>query len=128
MCPPVVRGCVGRPADSHSADGAVSSTEGFAWAEAGGKFLVMPLYDFRCGKCGHRFEELVRLNDTVDCPKCKARNAERLFSTSAAVSTDKTRGRTAKIARRAATSVHKEKKAADDAYTRNYIKEHSNTD
>ena len=85
----------------------------------------MPLYDFVSRKCGHRFEELVRHNDAVGCPKCKAKNAERQFSTSAAVSTDKTRGRTAKIARRAATGVHKEKKAADDAYTRNYIKEHS---
>ena len=128
MCPPVVGGLIDRPLDSRPADGAVSSTEGFARAGPGGKFGGMPLYDFRCRKCGHRFEELVRLNDTVGCPKCKARNAERLFSMSAAVSTDKTRGRTAKIARRAATSVHKEKKAADDAYTRNYIKEHSNTD
>jgi len=86
----------------------------------------MPLYDFRCRKCHHRFEELVRLNDAVGCPKCKAKNAERLFSMSASVSTDKTRARTTKIARRRASGVHKEKKAADDAYTRNYIKEHSN--
>jgi putative FmdB family regulatory protein len=85
----------------------------------------MPLYDFKCRKCGHRFEELVRVNDAASCPKCKAGNAERQFSMSAAVSTDKTRARTTKIARRRATGVHKEKKAADDAYTRNYIKEHS---
>jgi putative FmdB family regulatory protein len=88
----------------------------------------MPLYDFKCRQCGHRFEELVRLNDTVDCPKCKAKNAERLFSMSAAVITPKDRARTTKIARRAATSVHKEKKAAEAEYTRNYIKEHSNSD
>jgi putative FmdB family regulatory protein len=85
----------------------------------------MPLYDFKCTKCGHRFEELARLNDTVDCPKCKARNAERQFSMTAAVSTDKTRTRTAKIARRRASGVSREKKAADQEYTRNYIKEHS---
>lgn len=85
----------------------------------------MPLYDFKCKKCGHRFEELVRLNDTADCPKCKARNAERLFSTSAGVSTDKTKARTSKIARRVASGVHREKKAADQEYQRNYIKEHS---
>jgi putative FmdB family regulatory protein len=88
----------------------------------------MPLYDFKCRKCGHRFEELVRVSDSADCPKCKAKNAERQFSMSASVSTDKTRSRTAKIARRIATGVHKEKKAADAAYERNYIKEHSNTD
>jgi putative FmdB family regulatory protein len=85
----------------------------------------VPLYDFKCKKCGHRFEELVRVNDTADCPKCKARNAERQFSTSAAVSTDKTRTRTAKIARRTANSINREKKAAEREYQRNYIKEHS---
>jgi putative FmdB family regulatory protein len=85
----------------------------------------MPLYDFKCRKCAHRFEELVRLNDTVDCPKCKAKNAERLFSTSAAVSTDRSRKRTTKIARRAASSINREKKAAEREYERNYIKEHS---
>ena len=85
----------------------------------------MPLYDFKCRKCGHRFEDLVRVNDAVNCPKCKARNAERLFSTSASVSTDKSRTRTAKIARRRASGVNREKKAAEREYERNYIKEHS---
>jgi putative FmdB family regulatory protein len=84
----------------------------------------MPLYDFKCKKCGHRFEELARVADAVDCPKCKAKNAERLFSMSAAVSTDKTRTRTAKIARGKANAVHREKKAAEAEYTRNYIKDH----
>jgi putative FmdB family regulatory protein len=88
----------------------------------------MPLYDFKCRKCGHRFEELVRVNDTAACPKCKARSAERLFSMSAAVSTDKSRTRTAKIARRTATGINREKKAAEREYERNYIKEHSNSD
>jgi putative FmdB family regulatory protein len=85
----------------------------------------MPLYDFKCRKCGHRFEELVRLNDSADCPKCKARNAERLFSMTAAVSTDKTRKRTSKIARSRANSIQREKNAADAEYRRNYFKEHS---
>lgn len=84
----------------------------------------MPIYDFKCRECGHRFEELVRLNDTADCPKCRAKNAERQFSMSAAVSTDKTRKRSAKIARRSANAINREKKAADREYERNYIKEH----
>jgi putative FmdB family regulatory protein len=85
----------------------------------------MPLYDFKCRKCGHRFEELVRLNDPADCPKCHTRNAERLFSATAAVSTDRSRTRTTKIARRAASGINREKKAAEREYERNYIKEHS---
>jgi putative FmdB family regulatory protein len=84
----------------------------------------MPIYDFKCRECGHRFEELVRLNDTTDCPKCGAKNAERQFSISAAVSTDRTRKRSAKTARRAANAISREKKAADREYQRNYIKEH----
>jgi putative FmdB family regulatory protein len=87
----------------------------------------MPLYDFKCRKCGHRFEELVRVNDDAVCPKCGAPNAERQFSPSAAVSTDKSRKRTASIARRRANAIGKEKKAADAEYHRNYIKEHSDS-
>jgi putative FmdB family regulatory protein len=85
----------------------------------------MPIYDFKCRECGHGFEELVRLNETVDCPKCRAKNAERQFSPSAAVSTEKTRKRTSKTARRAANAINREKKAAEREYQRNYIKEHS---
>jgi putative FmdB family regulatory protein len=85
----------------------------------------MPIYDFKCRKCGHKFEELVRVSDSAACPKCKAANAERQFSMTAAVSTDRTRKRTAKIARGKAGAVQREKKAAEAEYTRNYIKEHS---
>jgi putative FmdB family regulatory protein len=85
----------------------------------------MPIYDFKCVKCGHRFEELVRVDASAHCPKCKAKNAERQFSMTAAVSTDKTRARTTKIARGKASAVHREKKAAEAEYTRNYLREHS---
>jgi len=32
----------------------------------------MPIYEYRCGACGHQSEFLQRLNDTplTDCPKC----------------------------------------------------------
>ena len=85
----------------------------------------MPLYEYQCRKCGHRFEELVRLGDTPNCPACHADSPEKLFSTSAGVSTDKTRKRTAKQARRAAGAVKREKDHADREYERNYIKDHS---
>ena len=65
----------------------------------------MPLYDFKCRACGHRFDELVRLGETPECPKCHDKEPERLFSATAGVSTDRSRKRTAGVARRKAGAV-----------------------
>lgn len=43
----------------------------------------MPLYEYECGRCGHRQEVLLAVNavvDTVDCPACWG-TAKRIFST-----------------------------------------------
>nr|MDD6336339.1 zinc ribbon domain-containing protein [bacterium] len=41
----------------------------------------MPLLDFKCRACGHRFEELVSLNHEgeVACPKCGSRELARVY-------------------------------------------------
>ena len=41
----------------------------------------MPLYEYKCVKCGHRFEKIesVSASETKKCPKCGAR-AERMAS------------------------------------------------
>ena len=48
----------------------------------------MPLYEFTCKKCGHRFEELVSLAEMeageVSCPSCASKRVEKGFSTFAA--------------------------------------------
>jgi putative FmdB family regulatory protein len=88
----------------------------------------MPLYDFKCRSCGHRFEELVRLGEAATCPKCQTAGAERQFSPSAGISTETTRGRSKRSARRVSGAIKREKDAADREYHRNYVKEHSNTD
>lgn len=51
----------------------------------------MPLYDFRCRACGHKFEALVRAQDgpPSECPKCQAADLERLMSVFAATSREK---------------------------------------
>lgn len=85
----------------------------------------MPLYDFKCRKCGKKFEELVRLGETPACPKCGAADPERLFSMTAGVSTETTRSRSAKVARRKASGIKREKDHAQREYERNYRKEHS---
>ncbi|WP_084288083.1 FmdB family zinc ribbon protein [Desulfovermiculus halophilus] len=41
----------------------------------------MRLYEFRCLKCEHEFEDLVRSDqDTVHCPKCGSTQVTRLLS------------------------------------------------
>ena len=85
----------------------------------------MPLYDFKCRKCGKKFEELVRLGDSPVCPKCGAADAERLFSMTAGISTSTTRGRSTRVGRRKAQSTKREKDHADALYRKNYLKEHS---
>ena len=47
----------------------------------------MPLYEYRCEECGHRFEVLQRLGETSDglvCPQCGRERPERQLSTFAA--------------------------------------------
>lgn len=34
----------------------------------------MPMYSYRCAKCGHAFDKLVRMSEVLqkqDCPKCE---------------------------------------------------------
>lgn len=85
---------------------------------------TMPIYDFKCRGCGHKFEELVRLGETPDCPLCNGSDLERLISIPA-VSTDTTRKRSLRNARRVAGEVRREKQHAQAEYERNYIKDHS---
>ncbi len=41
----------------------------------------MPLYEFQCPKCGHRFERIQKFSDPdpKKCPKCGAGKIERLL-------------------------------------------------
>lgn len=47
----------------------------------------MPMYEFICRECGHRFEELFfSLNDSLaplTCPECGSRNVKKLMSAAA---------------------------------------------
>jgi len=44
----------------------------------------MPIYEYRCNKCGHEFEEWQKITDAPvsTCPSCKAQKVERLLSMS----------------------------------------------
>lgn len=43
----------------------------------------MPIYEYRCAKCGHEFEHLARTLSAVaeECPRCGAGDPEKQFST-----------------------------------------------
>ncbi len=43
----------------------------------------MPLFEYRCEKCEHQFEQLVRQGETPGCPQCAAKRVEKLMSIAA---------------------------------------------
>jgi putative FmdB family regulatory protein len=45
----------------------------------------VPIYEFRCGACGERFEALVAAGtESVECRRCRSAEAERVLSAQAA--------------------------------------------
>lgn len=69
----------------------------------------MPIYEYECRQCGHRFEYLV-LSRTppAACPSCQAGDVEQLIS-AFGVSSEGTRQANLSGARKKAAAVHKEK-------------------
>ncbi len=48
----------------------------------------MPIYEYKCEKCGRRFEELVmNSSQKVACPDCDSESVEREFSLCASSAT-----------------------------------------
>ncbi|MDR2215477.1 MAG: zinc ribbon domain-containing protein [Nevskiaceae bacterium] len=84
----------------------------------------MPIYDFQCAQCGKRFEALVRVDHSAECPACKATDVKRLFSSLAAISTQKTRSVSHGQARAKGMAIKKEKDHAHAEYMRNHIRDH----
>ena len=47
------------------------------------EFAAMPIYEYQCKKCGHRFERMQKMSDPhpTDCPDCGAKKSvEQLLS------------------------------------------------
>ena len=40
----------------------------------------MPIYEFECGSCGTRFEELVPAGQKAPCPQCRSSDVKRRYS------------------------------------------------
>ena len=73
----------------------------------------MPIYEYECRKCGHRFEYLV-LSSTpaASCPACKKRDLKQLISLYSA-SSDSTKQANLSAAHKKAASVRNEKQRSE---------------
>lgn len=40
----------------------------------------MPIFEYKCGDCGKRFEFLQRGKDTPECPACGSKSLKKLLS------------------------------------------------
>ena len=82
----------------------------------------MPLYEYQCRACGHQFERLVRKGDEPACPRCQARDLERLLS-HVSVSSEHTRQFSFNKARQAAKKVQRDKDVAKAEYEKKHREE-----
>jgi putative FmdB family regulatory protein len=84
----------------------------------------MPLYDFKCPSCQHRFEELVKVDEVPLCPQCGAAGSQRQHSFSAAISTEGSRQRALSGARKKAGAEKREKDHAHQEYVKHHMEHH----
>ena len=69
----------------------------------------MPIYEYQCQDCGHRFEALVLPSlPAAECPSCQKKDLEQLISL-CAVSSEATRGASLNAAHAKAAAVRKGK-------------------
>jgi putative FmdB family regulatory protein len=89
----------------------------------------MPIYEYKCGTCGHQFERLVRPSSALAlpvaaaCPSCQGQNLEQLLSLFA-VSSDSTRQQHRNQGRRLAQSGLKEQRVAEMETIVHHHREH----
>jgi putative FmdB family regulatory protein len=69
----------------------------------------MPIYEYECRHCGHRFEYLVLpTSPAASCPSCRKKNLKQLISMFSA-SSEATRKANFNAARKKSVAVQKEK-------------------
>jgi len=82
----------------------------------------VPLFDFRCRKCGNLFEILVRTGDSPACPACGSADLEKQLPTFA-LSTDERRAAAAKQSRQRQIAARKDAIIADEEYRQKHDKD-----
>lgn len=75
----------------------------------------MPLFDYRCQSCHHEFEVLIRPGHESPgaCPACQADTVERLLSTFAFSSAERTRTFADAKRKKAASAAHRDNAALE---------------
>ncbi len=79
----------------------------------------MPIHEYACRACHHRFETLVRASDTPRCPSCDGADLERLISLFA-VDSAGSRNLSLNAARRQNARVTRDTAWADHEYDRTH--------
>ena len=72
----------------------------------------MPIYEYECRGCRHRFEQVVLPASTPTCPSCQGQNLERMLSIFSA-SSETTRASNLSAARRKNAKVNRDKQIAE---------------
>ena len=79
----------------------------------------MPIYEYECRSCRHRFEMLVLPSVSPACPECRGADLEQLISMFA-VNSDGTRANALKDGRKRSASVRREQDHAAMEYEKNH--------
>jgi putative FmdB family regulatory protein len=79
----------------------------------------MPIYDYSCRGCGHRFELLVLPQTSPKCPKCAGNDLEQLIS-AFAVSSEGTRAQALQDGRRRHARIKRDQDHAAAEYEKNH--------
>jgi len=83
----------------------------------------MPIFEYDCRSCRHRFEAIVRAGDVPTCPSCGAADLEKLIS-SFAVDSPTSRSLSMTAIRKRNAGVAKDKAWEDATYDRKHRHEH----
>ena len=85
----------------------------------------MPIYEYECRDCKHRFEAIVRLSEASvcpSCPSCESANVERLISLFA-VDAPGTRSKALSAIQKTNAKVSNDKAWADFEYDKKHRNE-----
>ena len=82
----------------------------------------MPIYEYACRECSHRFEAIVRSGESPACPSCQSINLERLISMFA-VDAPGTRSKSLSAIQKSNAKVSNDKAWADFEYDKKHRNE-----